>query len=119
MVAGVLGERHQVGAHMVADLLETDGWSTRFLGTDVPPDALLAAVDSHEATFVGLGTTMPANLPALAAGITGLRNRFGESLVIVVGGTAGSLVDVASLGGDGYAPDVYAARELARTLGGS
>src|SRR5689334_23078788 len=33
IVTGVEGELHQVGAHMVADVLESDGWRVMFLGT--------------------------------------------------------------------------------------
>lgn len=119
VVAGVLGERHQVGAHMIADLFEVEGWRTRFLGTDVPTDAILDAVERHDAQLVALGVTMPANLPSLAYLVANVRSRFGNRVRIVVGGQAASLIDVKTLGADSFAPDARAALELMRTVKGS
>jgi methanogenic corrinoid protein MtbC1 len=39
IVTGVAGEMHQIGANMVADVLENAGWNVEFLGTDAPMPA--------------------------------------------------------------------------------
>lgn len=114
VVAGVAGEMHQVGAHMVADTLEGDGWRVHFLGTDVPLAALLQTIEEQQATLVGLSLTMPANLPVLAATIGALRDRFGDGLGVLVGGQGWLNTDVRSLGADASARDVLAARDVAR-----
>ena len=36
VLTGVAGELHQVGANMVADVLESQGFDVRFLGTNMP-----------------------------------------------------------------------------------
>ena len=41
LVACVEGELHCIGARMVADLLDTEGWPVDFLGADVPTPALI------------------------------------------------------------------------------
>jgi methanogenic corrinoid protein MtbC1 len=40
IVTGVAGESHQIGANMVADVLENAGWNVEFFGTDAPIAAL-------------------------------------------------------------------------------
>ncbi len=116
VVAGVPGEMHQVGAHMVADTLEGDGWRVHFLGVDVPVGALIQTVEEQQATLVGLSLTMPGNLPTLAATIRELRLRFGDDLRVLVGGQGWLNTDVRSLGADAFARDVLAARDVAREL---
>jgi methanogenic corrinoid protein MtbC1 len=63
VVTGVRGELHQIGANMVADILEADGWNVRFLGTNLPAAAIADAVRSHQAQVVGISTTMLFNIP--------------------------------------------------------
>lgn len=117
VVAGLPGERHQLGAHMVADVLELDGWHVQFLGADVPTDALLETIDEHRANLVGLSVTMAAHLPELASAIESVRGRFGDRLSVIVGGQAGAATDVTGIGANAYACDALEARGLARELG--
>jgi hypothetical protein len=44
IVTGVAGELHQIGANMVADVLENAGWNVEFLGTDAPHTGIVDAV---------------------------------------------------------------------------
>ena len=41
IITGVEGELHQVGSHMVADMLEMQGWDIRFLGVNIPHQSIL------------------------------------------------------------------------------
>lgn len=59
LLAALEGERHVVGLRMAADLLHGGGYDTRFLGADVPLDALGLAVERHVPDVVCLSTTMP------------------------------------------------------------
>jgi methanogenic corrinoid protein MtbC1 len=88
LVTGVRGELHQLGANMVADVLEADGWNTRFLGTQLPHGGILEAVEEHEPQLIGISATVLSNLPAVAELIGELRARFGSEVVILVGGAA-------------------------------
>ncbi len=63
VITGVEGELHQVGANMVADALESDGWDVRFLGTNMPHEGILKVVQEHKADVVGISATMLFNLP--------------------------------------------------------
>ncbi len=119
VVTGVEGELHQIGAHMVADLLDADGWDVRFLGTQLPHEGIVDLVRSSEARLVGISCTMPFNLAATADLIRGLRGiEDAPSFSIVVGGSAFHASPVAwrKVGADASASDLFSARETARTL---
>lgn len=88
LVTGVSGEMHQLGANMVADVLEADGWNVRFLGTQLPHRGILEAIEDHEPTVVGVSATVLFNLPAVADLVADIRRISGPDTFIMVGGGA-------------------------------
>ena len=68
MLAAVEGERHVVGLEMVGSLLAHAGYDVRYLGPDVPTDALAPIAERHEPVVFGFTVTMPdaAHLVELA-----------------------------------------------------
>ncbi len=119
VISGVEGEMHQIGANMVADILEADGWEVRFLGTHLPHRDIVQSVRDDEPKLVGISATLLPNLSAVADLIQRLRQlNSSPSLRIVVGGGAFRHSERAwqEVGADGFAPDLLAAREVARTL---
>jgi MerR family transcriptional regulator, light-induced transcriptional regulator len=89
VLTGVQGELHQVGATMVADVLEADGWDVRFLGTNMPYAGILQAIEAHQAEILGISATMLFSVPQLRQLIGEVRSRFGpRSPRIVLGGAA-------------------------------
>jgi len=89
VVTGVQGELHQVGANMIADVLEADGWDVRFLGANVPPEDVIRAVREHEADLLGISATMYVNLPEVVQLVGMVRQEFGgKSPRILLGGGA-------------------------------
>ncbi len=111
VITGIEGELHQVGANMVADMLEADGWNVRFLGANVPPEAVLRAVEEHGADVLGISTTMLYHLPKVERLVRDSRGRFGGDLRIVLGGAAFRFKpEVArEVGADAYARDLRGA----------
>lgn len=87
MVTCVQGERHELGARMVSDLLALDGWDTAFLGADVPLEAMLERVRKDRPVFVGLSATLPAHVPAMRRTIDLLRAH-ASSVKVLIGGRA-------------------------------
>ncbi|MBK6403742.1 MAG: cobalamin-dependent protein [Holophagales bacterium] len=124
VLTGIEGELHQVGGHMVADTLESDGWEVRFLGAGVPVPEILDAIGEHHPEVLGISCTMLQNLPKAASLIGSVRATFRESSPwIIVGGGAfrtepGKVVEI---GADGWAPDLRSVagvvRSLSRTAG--
>jgi len=89
VITGVQGELHQVGANMVSDILESEGWDVMFLGTNIPPDGILQSIRSHRAELFGISSTMIFNIPKVIGLVEAVRQEFGESAPrIMLGGGA-------------------------------
>ena len=118
IVTGVEGELHQLGANMVADVLEADGWNVRFLGTQLPHRDILQAIDAHEPLLVGISTTMLFNLPTVARLVEDVRRTAPGKLQIIVGGGAfRPRADMwRDIGANGFARDLRDTVTLVRGL---
>lgn len=117
VITGVQGELHQIGANMVADILDAHGWNVLFLGTNAPHEGIIEAAASHRAKLVGISATMLSNVPRVRQLLGGLRKRV-PGVRVVVGGGAFRAVPTLwrDLGADGFAPDLRATIDLVNTL---
>lgn len=89
VVSGVAGEMHQVGPNLLADAMEAEGWKVRFLGANVPSEAMLQEIARFEPDVLCISTTLVSNLPVTASIIRAAHQRFGEGRPrIFVGGSA-------------------------------
>jgi methanogenic corrinoid protein MtbC1 len=89
VVTGVSGEQHQIGANLVADAFEENGWKVRFLGTNLPHATILSTIEENSADVLCISTTLVANLPSAADLIKLVREKLGKKAPrIVVGGAA-------------------------------
>ena len=61
VVAAPVGQHHSLGLRMAADVLEGAGFRVIYLGTDVPTDALAAAVGTFQPALVCLALSAPAD----------------------------------------------------------
>ncbi|MEX2048669.1 MAG: cobalamin-dependent protein [Gemmatimonadota bacterium] len=118
LITGVRGELHQLGANMVADVLESDGWNTRFLGTQLPHQDVLDAIGEHAPRLLGISATVLFNLPAVADLIEDVRRVHGTEVTILVGGGAfrANPDTWKELGADACGRDLRHAVELANQL---
>ena len=80
-------ELHEMGARMVADIFENDGWDSIYLGAAVPEDAMREAVRSNHPDLIALSVTMPQHLLVCRDLVNAIRREFPESR-IAVGGKA-------------------------------
>jgi methanogenic corrinoid protein MtbC1 len=112
LVTGVQGELHQVGAAMVADILEFRGWNVRFLGTNMPHEGILQAIEEHEPKVVGISATMLFNVSSVVRLVEDVHKRFERSRPrIVLGGAVfRARLDLwREIGADGFAADLSGA----------
>lgn len=116
LITGVEGELHQVGANLVADALELDGWRVRFLGTNVPHDGIVAAAEEMKANLIGISATMLFNVDPVARLVESVRSAKGAAPRILVGGSAFRSAPHLwmEVGADGSAIDVRGACAVAR-----
>lgn len=85
VVSCVANEYHQVGAKMVADIMELNGWDTYFLGANVPENDLCRLLDQKRPDVLCLSLAVFHNYPNLLRAVENLRARYAE-LPIIVGG---------------------------------
>jgi len=85
VVSGTPGELHALGARMVADFLEADGWEVIQLGASTPAPDLARLVDAEQPDVVALSASTPAGLPGTAEALTALRALRPRPLVVVGG----------------------------------
>ena len=115
VMTGVAGELHQVGANMVADMLDAQGFTVHFLGTNMPHSAILKTVEEHSPSVLGISATMLFNIPHVVDLVAAVRATLGDRAPrIVLGGAAFRCLTTVpdDLRAIGFAPDVRAAVSL-------
>lgn len=87
VIACVANEHHQVGAKMIADIFELNGWDGYFIGANTPFVELIRFMDSQRPDLLGLSLSIYANMPKLVLSIEQIQKSF-PHLPILVGGQA-------------------------------
>jgi methanogenic corrinoid protein MtbC1 len=86
VVATPPGERHEIGALLVATTAAAAGWAVTYLGADLPAASIVRAVLAVDARAVALSAVHPAD-PALAiAEILEVRERLHGIIEVFAGG---------------------------------
>lgn len=120
MVAtSVAGNLHELGARMVADFFEMDGWDTYYLGADTPDDSVVAGLIERGARLLAVSAALPTQVGAVHALIGAVRDEpLCSDVQVLVGGLPFNrdpdLWKV--VGADGFAVDAQEAILLARQL---
>lgn len=120
LIMGVQGERHQVGANMAASVLEADGWTVRYLGTDLPDSSVLRALDTFEAEILCVCAVMLPQVLAARRLIRAVREHCGDRCprLAICGAVAQLVPDIAAaIGADFSVFDLAVAPSAMRTLG--
>jgi diguanylate cyclase (GGDEF)-like protein/PAS domain S-box-containing protein len=98
IVASVPGDRHQIGAALVAEAMERHGWRVCSLGANLPPGAILEMTANTLPDVLCISTTLVASLPSTVELIKAVRVRLGQRVPrIVLGGAAYQVVTPCSL----------------------
>lgn len=85
VIACVPNEFHQIGAKMVADTFELNGWDGHFVGANTPTSELIDKIQEVDPDVIGLSLSIYFNLPNLEKMITEIRNEFPETNIWVGG----------------------------------
>jgi methanogenic corrinoid protein MtbC1 len=82
-------ELHNIGLRMIADLLELDGWQVVYLGSNVPVQSLIKAIEIEKPDVVAISATLPYHIESAKYTIAAVKNYFGRKAPkIIVGGAA-------------------------------
>jgi methanogenic corrinoid protein MtbC1 len=117
----VSGDLHEIGARMVCDFFEMDGWNTYYLGANVPASSVVQTVVQYQATVLAISATITYHVRAVAALIAAVRRSPECSGVkILVGGYPFKIAPDLwrMIGADGSANDAQEAIALGNRLTG-
>ncbi|MEI6208795.1 MAG: cobalamin-dependent protein [Desulfuromonadales bacterium] len=111
-------EFHEIGARMVADLLELAGWDVIYLGAQCTPSEIIEMLKRHNPFVVALSVATVFNLDKALEIVRMIKgDRETRNIKVIVGGLAfeGLPFLWEALGADGYAEDAEKATRLLDT----
>lgn len=85
LIACIGKELHEVGARMVSDFFEIDGWEVTYLGANVPGRDIIRTVEEIKPHVLGISCTMTNHIEAVKDLIVSARD-IKENAIIAVGG---------------------------------
>ncbi len=118
IIAGtVKGDLHDIGKNLVCMMLEGAGFQVIDLGSDVAPEAFVAAVREHQPNFVALSALLTTTMPNMKAAIEALKEAgLRDQVKVLIGGAPITDAYAEQIGADGYASDASRAVKLAKSL---
>lgn len=112
IVSAVPNEFHEIGARMVADILELEGWDVTYLGTNTPLEELMKLIKQKQPFLLALSASTALNLEKVRSVIAEVKSVPElSSTRILVGGLAFYSTPRLwrEFGADGYAADLVEA----------
>ena len=103
--ACVSSEMHEMGIRMVNDFFKMAGWETYYLGANILPKDIVAAIEKYDADLLALSITMSSQITQLRDFIADIRKDIDRDIKILAGGYPFN-VDPSAwqvIGADGYA----------------
>jgi methylmalonyl-CoA mutase cobalamin-binding domain/chain len=97
VVATLPGERHALGARLVAAVAALGGWRVSYLGTDLPPEEIASAAVALDADAVAISVVADEARDATIEALVTLRAALDPDVELLVGGRASAHLDAARL----------------------
>lgn len=118
IIAGtVKGDLHDIGKNLVCMMLEGAGFQVVDLGTDVSPEAFVAAVNEHQPDFMAISALLTTTMPSMQSTIEALKTAgLRDHVKVLIGGAPINNAYAEKIGADGYAQDASRAVKLAKSL---
>ncbi len=118
VITTVRGDLHDIGKNIVSILLQGAGYIVKDLGTDVDPQAIVAAVRDEQPQFVGLSALLTSTMAHMKETIEALKeNGLRDKVKIIIGGAPTSEEFAYSVGADGYGANGFHALRIVEALG--
>ena len=119
LAACVAGDLHELGARVVSDLLELQGWDTIYLGANVPASSIIKLMQDRHIDVLALSATMTFHVPVVERLIAEIRSaQITRPAKILVGGYPFNLAPELwkRVDADAWAPDAAQAIAAADRL---
>ena len=98
-------------------MLEGAGYEIIDLGTDVPPEKYLKAVQNDSVDIVAFSTLLTTTMPSMKATIEALDSAgLRDKIKVIIGGALVTNEYVEQIDADGYSPDASSAARVANSL---
>jgi 5-methyltetrahydrofolate--homocysteine methyltransferase len=117
VIGTVKGDLHDIGKNLVALMMEGAGFEIVDLGTNVPPEKFVEAVQTNNPDLICMSALLTTTMPNMKATIEAL-NACGirDQVKVMIGGAPVTESYAQQVGADGFAPDASRAVKIAKTL---
>lgn len=116
----VSGELHEMGARMVTDFFEMQGWDTYYLGANMPIEGVINFLSETKPQCLAISATMTFHVSAVEEMIKKIKSSpdVSSDLKIIVGGYPFKVAEGLwkNIGANGFAPNADEAVQLADRL---
>jgi methanogenic corrinoid protein MtbC1 len=85
VAACVTGELHEIGARMLCDLLELEGWNTIYLGANVPTAGIVDVLRDNHSNILAISASMTFHISAVRDVIGAVRLAIPPTRILVGG----------------------------------
>jgi MerR family transcriptional regulator, light-induced transcriptional regulator len=85
VAACVTGELHEIGARMLCDLLELEGWNTIYLGANVPAAGIVDVLRDNHSNILAVSASMTFHIRAVREVIAAVRLAIPATKILVGG----------------------------------
>jgi corrinoid protein of di/trimethylamine methyltransferase len=117
VIGTVRGDLHDIGKNLIAGMLQGGGFEVIDLGTDVPPDRFVAAVQEKNADIVALSALLTVTMPSMKTTVEALRSAgIRDRVKVLIGGAPVTQEYADQIGADGYGSNAASAVPLARKV---
>jgi 5-methyltetrahydrofolate--homocysteine methyltransferase len=118
VIGTIKGDLHDIGKNLVGMMWKGANIEVVDLGTNVTPEAFVAAAKEHGASLVGVSALLTTTMVGMKDVVAAVRAADLPDVKVIVGGAPVTAEYAASIGADGYAPDAASAVEVAKTAVG-
>jgi 5-methyltetrahydrofolate--homocysteine methyltransferase len=117
VIGTVMGDQHDIGKNIVASMLEGSGFEVIDLGSDVPAEAFVAAVEERKPQFVCLSALLTVTMPAMKRTIDALEAAgLRTNVKVLIGGAPVTSRYAKEIGADGFSENASGAVGLIRSF---
>jgi methylmalonyl-CoA mutase cobalamin-binding domain/chain len=117
VIGSVMGDWDDISKNVVASMLEAGGFEVIDLGTNVSPEAFVAAVKEQDAHLVCMSAMLTVTIPAMKTTIDALKTAGVRTKVkVLIGGAPVTMQYAKEIGADGYSENAIGAVSVARNL---
>ena len=119
VIGTVQGDLHDIGKNLVAMMLKGANFGVVDVGTNVPPEKFVAAIQENNASLVALSALLTTTMPAMKGAVEAIKAAGLKDVKIMIGGAPVTQDFANEIGADGYSADAASAVDLALRLLGA